>query len=104
LKVTGSLVVAGSTIAEFWRNSRGLSEVRFGLLRATVVPIGSDLSRRAGELLAATAGRNTLDALVVAVAESVNANRILTTDVSDVEELVAAAGLLTCEVVDVPST
>jgi PIN domain-containing protein len=96
-----ALVVAASTIAEFWRNRRGLAEARFGLLSATVVPVDSILAKRAGELLRQIGGAKTLDAIVVAVAEQSQADRIYTSDVGDMELLLSAAQYWECDVVAV---
>lgn len=94
-----SLFVAASTISEFWRNHRGLPESRFGLLRPTIVDIDEHLAKRAGHLLMGTAGANSLDALVVAVAERVCAAFIYTSDVGDLEALLADAEDWDCNVV-----
>lgn len=101
LKHRVAIAVAASTISEIWRRSGGLCETRFGLLRPTVVPVDAALAKRAGELLRQTGGSNTLDAIVVAVAEHLEADRIYTSDVDDVEMLLTAAADWRCEVVGV---
>jgi len=68
--------VPASTIGEFWRHHRGLSESRFGLLKPSVVPVDEQLAKQAGELLNYSSGRNTLDAIVVALAERLRAQQI----------------------------
>jgi hypothetical protein len=78
-----------------------MGAIRFGLLNPEVVDIDKALAKRAGELLASTGGNNTIDALVVAVAEDKNAAQIYSDDVNDVEELLAASRCGRCEVVEV---
>lgn len=94
-----SLFVAASTISEFWRRPRGMPESRFGLLKPTIIHIDSELAKRAGRLMAGPAGANSLDALVVAVAEQIRAAFILTPDVDDIEALLAEADDWHCNVV-----
>ena len=94
-----SLLVAASTITEFWRRHRGLPESRFGLLKPTVVDVDENIAKRAGHLLTGTARSNSLDALVVAVAERVRATFIYTSDVDDIEALLAEAEDWNCNVV-----
>ena len=59
------VVLAASTIAEFWRSHRGLAESRLSLLRPTIVDVDQALAKRAGELLKAARGANAMDAIVV---------------------------------------
>ena len=71
------------------------------MLNPEVVDIDKVLAKRAGELLALTGGNNTVDALVVAVAEDKNAAQIYSDDVSDIEKLLAASRRGSCEVVEI---
>jgi hypothetical protein len=95
------VVMAACTISEFWRDHRGLAETRFGLLRPSVVDIDRDLAKRAGVLLKASHGRNTIDALVVALPERLRARQIYTSDLDDVESLVRVASRWLCDAVPV---
>jgi hypothetical protein len=61
--------------------------------------VDEPLAKRAGELLCATRGRNTIDAIVVALAERLRAAQIFTSDVSDIELLLGAANGWPCSVV-----
>ena len=71
------------------------------MLNPEVVDIDKVLAKRAGELLALTGSNNTVDALVVAVAEDKNAAQIYSDDVSDIEKLLAASRHGSCEVVEI---
>jgi predicted nucleic acid-binding protein len=86
------LVVPATAIAEFWRDgSRSAREARlFNAWQPNVVSIEAELARRAGAYIGVTKGADTLDAIVVAVAASVSADQIFTTDPDDIEALVAA--------------
>lgn len=99
LKLRDRLAVAATTIGEFWRSERGLSESRFGLIRPIAIPVDEPLAKRAGELLKRTRGANTLDAIVVALAERIGEGQILTPDVEDIECLLEASHAWECEVV-----
>ena len=96
-----SLVVAASTIAEFWRKHRGLGESRFGLLRANVIHVDAALAKRAGELLSLTRGGDAMDAIVVALAERLRAVEIYTSDPNDIEKLVRGSSHARCAIVAV---
>ena len=96
-----AVVLAASSITEFWRNHRGLAESRLGLLRPTVIDVDQALAKRAGELLKATRRTNAMDAIVVALAERLRAAQIYTSDVSDIERLLAASTHWHCEAVAV---
>jgi predicted nucleic acid-binding protein len=98
-KERSALAVAASTITEFWRAHRGLAESRFGLLRPGVVEVDETLAKRAGELLRSSGGQNAMDAIVVALAERLQASHIYTSDVDDVETLLLAAADWPCEAV-----
>ena len=94
-----ALVLAASTISEFWRTHRGLAESRLSLLQPTIVHVDQALAKRAGELLRATRGTNAMDAIVVALAERFRAEQIYTSDVDDIERLLYAAMQWHCEAV-----
>jgi predicted nucleic acid-binding protein len=96
-----AVVLAASTITEFWRTQRGLAESRLGILRPSVVDVDRGLAMRAGELLKATRGGNAMDAIVVALAERLRAVQIYTSDVKDIERLLDVASCWDCETVAV---
>jgi hypothetical protein len=93
------IVLAASTITEFWRSHRGLAESRLSLLRPTIADVDRVLAKRAGELLKATRGANAMDAIVVALAERLRAPQIYTSDVDDIERLVSVSSHWGCEAV-----
>lgn len=67
----GDIVTAASTLAEVLRGGPEDAPVHQALQHVTVVPIGKDLGRRAGELLGAADGPGhprTADSLLAAVA------------------------------------
>jgi predicted nucleic acid-binding protein len=99
LRERAMFAVAATTITEFWREHRGLAESRFSLLRPRIIEIDEALAKRAGRLLEATRGSNAMDAIVVALAERLRATQIYTSDVRDMERLLAAASAGNCEVV-----
>ena len=77
-------------VAQAWRNGRGRQARLARLLRnVEIVDVGLDLARRAGELLGRSATADSIDAMVVLVAEDEDA--ILTTDPDDIARLAAAA-------------
>lgn len=91
------LAVAASTISEFWRVHRGAAESRFSVLKPTVVEVDEALAKRAGELLKATRDTNAMDAMVVALAERLQAAEIYTSDVEDIDRLLSAATEWGCQ-------
>jgi predicted nucleic acid-binding protein len=93
--------MAASTIAEFWRSDRGSCKTLLGLVKPIAVPVDVSLAKRAGSLLKETRGDNVLDALVVALAERVDARQLYTSDPDDIERLLGAAKQWDCEVVKV---
>ena len=96
-----AVVLAASTITEFWRTHRGVAESRFGILRPSVVDVDRGLAKRAGELLKATRRSNAMDAIVVALAERLRAVQIYTSDVKEIEQLLDVAAFWHCETVAV---
>lgn len=93
------VVLAASTITEFWRTHRGLAESRLSLLRPTIIDVDQALAKRAGELLKGTRGKNAMDAIVVALAERLRAAQIYTSDVDDIERLIDVSSHWGCEAV-----
>ena len=101
LRDHSTLVTAASTIGEFWRSDRGTCENLFGHIKPIAVPIDESLAKRAGSLLRETRSNNVLDALVVALAERIDAQQLYTSDPDDMERLLGAAKQWNCEVVEV---
>jgi predicted nucleic acid-binding protein len=99
MKESKAVVLAASTITEFWRTHRGLAESRLSILQPSVVDVDSGLAKRAGELLRATRGSNAMDAIMVALAERLRAAQIYTSDVQDIERLLDVASRWHCEAV-----
>jgi predicted nucleic acid-binding protein len=93
------LAVAAPTISEFWRVHHGAAESRFSVLKPTVFEVDEPVAKRAGELLRSTGGTNVVDAIVVALAERLRAAQIYTSDIADIERLLAAAVEWDCEAV-----
>jgi len=81
-----SITIPATVVAEWWRGThRGLLEI------GSIEPLGADLARRAGELLAETKGSNGIDATVVASAAQ-RGDLIVTGDVVDLRRLAAPCG------------
>ncbi len=80
----------GAVIAETWRDSGGRQARLARLLKAVyVVPVDEELGRQAGMLLGKAATDDPVDATVVAIATT--GDRILTSDVQDIDKLVSAS-------------
>ena len=78
-------------LSQVWRDPQGRQARLARLLRAVDVrPVDEQMGRRAGVLLARAGTSDPIDATVVLVAES--GDRILTSDPSDIQRLVAASG------------
>ena len=78
-------------LGQVWRDPQGRQARLARLLRAVDVrPVDEQMGRRAGVLLARAGTSDPIDATVVLVAES--GDRILTSDPSDIQHLVAASG------------
>jgi predicted nucleic acid-binding protein len=88
---TSILYVAAHTIAEFYRGgTRTAREAQLlNQWRPEILPIGIAEGKVAGELLAATGGDNSMDALVVACAALHGIDEIYTTDPDDLGQLCA---------------
>ena len=86
------LIVAAPTIAEAWRD--GTRQARIGRLLSAcrIVACDGALARHAGELLAQTRSRSTLDAIVIATTHRFS-GAALTDDLDDLRSLAAAAGV-----------
>lgn len=80
------LTVPTAVVVEAWRG--GARSARIGkLLQACVVePLFEDLARVAGEALGAVAGATVVDAVVMASAAR-RGDRVLTSDIDDLERL-----------------
>ena len=77
-------------LGEVWRKPDGRQARLARLLRAVDIrSVDEQMGRRAGVLLARAGTSNPIDATVVLVAES--GDRILTSDPSDIQHLVAAS-------------
>lgn len=85
-------VVSAATVAEVWRGGRASARLGQLFKVVNVVPVDSDLGRRAGELLAACGQTDTLDALVVVLAAH-RGYDVLTADPDDLGPLAAKAGV-----------
>lgn len=74
-------------VAEVWRDGGPRQARLAGILKGcTCVPPDESTAKRAGSLLAATGGSNTIDALVVAQAEKLG-QEIVTSDLDDLKAL-----------------
>jgi hypothetical protein len=86
-----ALRTTGVVVAQVWRNPAGRQANLARILRAVDVwPVDDELGRAAGVLLGAASLSDAVDATVVALAA--DGDRILTSDVGDLESLVAASG------------
>ncbi|MDQ3469154.1 MAG: hypothetical protein M3487_05245 [Actinomycetota bacterium] len=82
----------GGVVAQIWRDGFG-RQVLLARALAGVDVAGLDdvLGRRAGMLLARTAGHDAIDAAVVGLAS--DDDHIITSDADDIQRLVGAAGI-----------
>ncbi len=84
------ITVPSAVIAEWWRGQRGF--IATTLLDAVdIEPLTASIAKRAGEALAKTGGRNSVDAVVVASAAS-RGDIIYTSDHEDLSELATYFG------------
>jgi predicted nucleic acid-binding protein len=83
-------VVPTVVLAEIWRGSRTQANLAHALKGMLVTDCTEPIAKRAGVLLAATGRSNTVDAIVVATAESL-ACPVLTRDRKDIDPLAARA-------------
>jgi hypothetical protein len=83
------LFVASHTVAEYYRE--GSTSAKQGLLarqwRVEYVPITLADGQLAGALLGRAGGKNSMDALLVAIASRGHFNYVLTSDPDDIERL-----------------
>ena len=78
-------------LAQVWRGgSDRQALLARDLHRLDVVAVDDDLGRRTGELLGVAGTSDAIDASLVLIAE--DADRIITSDVEDIERLVEASG------------
>lgn len=84
-------VTHGGVVGQAWRG-RGAREARLAsaLKGVAVRAVDEDLGRAAGELLAVSRTRDVIDAAVVLLAE--DGDRIVTSDLDDLEPLAVASG------------
>jgi hypothetical protein len=84
-------ITNGSVVAQVWRGGRGKQAHLAQLLgNVEVVPVDDVLGRRAGMLLARSAGTDAIDAAVVCLAR--DGDDILTSDPGGLLKLARAAG------------
>jgi hypothetical protein len=82
----------GVVVAQVWRDPTGRQVELARLLRAVdLASVDEDMGRRAGTLLGRTRANDAVAATVVATAGA--GDRILSSDPSDIQALVAASGL-----------
>lgn len=86
-------VVPAVVVAESIRGSGRDTPINQFLKRSVIVATDEPGARRAGALLAEVGGNATIDALVVAVAESRPGSVLITVDDDDLRPLCAAAGV-----------
>ena len=86
------LIVAAPTIAEAWRDGTRQARIARLLSACRIVACDGALARHAGELLAQTRSRSTLDAIVIATTHRFS-GAALTDDLDDLRPLAAAAGV-----------
>jgi hypothetical protein len=86
-----TMVTHGGIVGQVWR-AGGARQARLALaLRGIEVrPLGDELGRAAGKLLAAARGSDVVDAALVLLAD--DDDEILTSDPDDLEPLAAATG------------
>jgi hypothetical protein len=85
-------VTCGGVVAQVWRGGHGRQAPVARLLAGTdITPIGDQLGRRAGVLLARTGQSDAIDASVVCLAA--DGDDILTSDPGDLRALAEAAGI-----------
>ncbi|MHB8246976.1 MAG: PIN domain-containing protein [Acidimicrobiales bacterium] len=83
-------VVPAPVIAQAWRGAARQARLAAVLSGTDVVVADGPLSRRAGELLAASGSADVLDALVALVAKDRPGCEIITSDPDDIDHLLQA--------------
>jgi hypothetical protein len=85
-------VTHGGVVGQVWRGGRGRQARLARALQATVVvPLTGEIGRAAGLLLRNAGASDVIDAAVVLLASE--GDTIVTSDVGDIERLIAAADL-----------
>ena len=87
----GELVTSSPAIAQSWRNGARQANLARALAMIDIRSVGIDDAKRAGELLAASNTTDVVDALIVNLAAP--GDQILTSDPSDIAQLVAARNI-----------
>ena len=80
-----------TVLAQVWRNGARQANLARVLSGAEVLPLDEDDARRAGELLAATATTDVVDAHVATLVEP--GDHVLTSDPQDIGRLIVARGV-----------
>ena len=83
------LTVPTVVVAEAWRGGSRSARVARLLGASTIEPLSERLARAAGEAIATTKGAGVIDAIVMASAAQ-RLDRVLTSDLDDLEKLGAA--------------
>lgn len=84
------VVTHGGVVGQVWRGGARQARLARALRGIDVLPLDDSLGRRAGALLAATGGRDVVDAAVAALAG--DGDEIVTSDPDDLLPLVVATG------------
>jgi len=82
---------AATVVAQVWRDGARQANLARTLAGVEIVSLEEDDARRVGELLAATATSDVVDAHVATLVEP--GDRVLTTDPQDIGRLIAARGV-----------
>ena len=82
---------ASTVLAQVWRDGTRQANLTRILAGVEILPLEEDHARRAGELLAATATTDVVDAHVATLVEP--GDGVLTTDPQDIGRLVVARGV-----------
>jgi predicted nucleic acid-binding protein len=85
------LRTAATVVAQVWRDGCLQSNLARILAGVEILPLDEDDARRVGELLAATATTDVVDAHVATLVEP--GDEVLTTDPQDMRRLLAARGI-----------
>jgi hypothetical protein len=82
---------AATAVAQVWRDGARQANLARVLIGVEVMPLDEDVARQTGELLAATATTDVVDAHVATLVEP--GDDVLTTDPQDISRLVVARGV-----------
>jgi hypothetical protein len=92
LQAEDAVVTHGGVIGQVWRGSGPRQALLAKALSVVEVhPLDEAAGKAAGELIAATRGRDVIDAAVVLLAA--DGDQLVTSDVDDLEPLARAAGI-----------